>query len=292
LTRILYYLILVPLSYLPFWFLYAVSSFFCIILYRVVGYRTKVVLSNIQNSFPEKTAKEHKAIMNAFYRHFCDIFIETLKAFSLTKKQAAVRFKVINNDALNDLYAKKRHIVLVLGHYNNWEWLALCGQIGTQHKSIGFYTPLKDKFFNEKLRKSRERFGMTTVPTSDPKMMFAEMKERPSMMYFGSDQSPRKSQKCYWTTFLNQETGVQFGAEKIATKTNAAVVFGKITKIKRGHYTLEYQLLCENPNEVEPGTITKKHVQALEEIIKEKPQFWLWSHRRWKHKRPEGEPLN
>lgn len=250
------------------------------------------MLSNIQNSFPNLSAKEHKAIMDEFYSHFCDIFIETLKAFSLTKKQAADRFVVENTELLDQLYAKNQHVVLVLGHYNNWEWLALCGQIGTPHKSIGFYTPLKNKFFNEKLRVSRERFGMTTVPTSEPKLMFDELSERPSMMYFGSDQSPRKSQKCYWTTFLNQETGVQFGAEKIAVKVNAAVVFGEISKVKRGHYKLNYQLLCDNPKDQPTGNITKLHVQALEKIIKEKPQYWLWSHRRWKHQRPEGEPLN
>lgn len=276
---------------MPFWILYAVSNFLFFVLYRVIGYRKKVVENNLRNSFPEYSDLEIKKITKEFYKHLSDVFVESFKAFSISEKEAKKRYTSGNRELMDRLYAKSQHIILVIGHYNNWELLALCGPFSTQHKSMVFYTPLKNKFFNEKLKISRERFGNTLIPTSDPKLMFQECSERPSMLYFASDQSPRKSQKSYWTMFLNQETGVQPGAEKMAKKLNAAVVFGELKKVKRGHYHMTYHLLTENPKEEPSGFITKMHVQFLEKVIQNKPEHWLWSHKRWKHSRPENETL-
>lgn len=292
LSKLLYYLIIKPLSLLPFWVIYRISDVTFFIIYFIVGYRKQVVFGNIQRSFPEKSTKEVKAIMFKFYRHFCDLIFESIKGFSISSEEAQKRMGSVNNEIINNYGKQGKDVVLVGGHYGNWELFAVAVGPTINIKPIALFTPLANKFFDHKVKASRSRFGLNLLPSSKIRELMSEKSAEKRMIIFGSDQSPRKGQRAYWMTFLNQETGVQFGAEKFASEHNCAVVYGHIRRLKRGHFQIEYQAICDDASKTTYGEITKTHTRLLEaEIIKE-PAYWLWSHKRWKHNRPEGEPLN
>ena len=291
-SKLLYYFVIIPISKLPFKVLYLISNLLYIIMYKVVGYRTKVVYENLKNSFPEKSKEELKTIEAKFYLHLCDLVVESLKAFSITLEEAQLRMADRNVEVVNKYADAGRQIVMVGGHYGNWELFAITiGQSLSNH-AIALYTPLKDKFINEKITKSRSKYGLGLLSIKEIKEELARLEDKSHTIIFGSDQSPRKSQRAYWMTFLNQETGVQFGTEKFAKEFNAVVIFANIYRVKRGFYEIEYELLTENPTQEESGWITKTHTKKLEKVIQAEPAYWLWSHKRWKHSRPDGEVLN
>jgi KDO2-lipid IV(A) lauroyltransferase len=292
LSKLLYYLVIKPISLLPFWIIYRISDFVFIVIYFLVGYRKKVVFGNIQRSFPEKSPKEVKAIMFKFYRHFCDLILESIKGFSISSEEAQKRMGSEHVDIINNFGKQGKDVVLIGGHYGNWELFAVAVGPTINIKPIALFTPLLNKFFDKKVKASRSRFGLNLLPSSEVKDLMEKEKSENVMVIFGSDQSPRKSQRAYWMNFLNQETGVQFGAEKFAVTHHCAVVYGHISRLKRGHFKISYQTICEDASKMEYGEITKAHTRLLEaEIIKE-PAYWLWSHKRWKHTRPKGEVLN
>jgi len=292
LSKLLYHLIIKPISLLPFWLIYRISDVVFFILYYFVGYRKKVVYGNIQRSFPEKTPKEIKSIMFKFYRHFCDLILESIKGFSISSAEAQKRMGSINVDIINQFGQEGKNVVLIGGHYGNWELFAVAVGPTINIKPIALFTPLANKFFDQKVKASRSRFGLNLLPSVKVRELMAEKTEEKRMIIFGSDQSPRKGQRAYWMKFLNQETGVQFGAEKFAKEHNCAVVYGHIRRLKRGHFQIEYQAICEDASQTAYGEITQKHTLLLEKEIIKEPAYWLWSHKRWKHTRPEGEVLN
>lgn len=248
----------------------------------MIGYRRKVVFQNLQNSFPEKSKRELKSIEKKFYRHLSDLLVESIKTFTISSEEALKRLKVRNPEVTDHFYNRGKNIVGVGGHNGNWEIYAVVCALQIKHDVSAFYTPLKNKFFDKKAKESRSRFGLNLIPTS-AKDSLQISKDKPGMMIFGIDQCPKKKQRAYWLNFLNQETGVQFGAEKYAREHNLPVVFGNIHKIKRGYYEVEYKVVCEDPSELPIGGILEKSTQYLEDIIREQPQFWLWSHKRWKY---------
>jgi KDO2-lipid IV(A) lauroyltransferase len=291
-SKLLYHLIILPISRLPFSILYALSDFTYLILYKLIGYRTKVVRGNLERSFPEKSEAEIKQIESKFYHHLCDLMVESIKAFTISKEEAKKRIVHRNPELINQFYDQGKQVVLAGGHYGNWELFAITIGMEMKHKSIALFTPLKDKFMNEKITNSRSKYGLEMLAINAIKNRLKNAENELFTIIFGTDQSPRKSQKSYWMKFLNQETGVQFGTEKFAKEYKAAVVFGNIYKVKRGYYEFEYELICEEANQTEYGFITQSHVRKLEKVIRNKPEFWLWSHKRWKHKRPDGMILN
>jgi len=291
-SKILFYLVILPVSKLPFWMLYLLSDFLYLVLYKVIGYRTKVVRENLSNSFPNKSEKEIVALEAKFYSHLCDLVVESLKAFSISLEEAKLRMKDRNIEVVNQYYKQGRQVVLVGGHYGNWELFAITIGATTAHSTVALYTPLKNQFINEKITKSRSKYGLEMLAIKDIKEKLTSIDAKLYAIIFGADQSPRKSQRAYWMNFLNQETGVQFGTEKFAKEFDAVFVFVTIYKTKRGYYELQYDLITDQANQEEFGYISKTHTQMLEKVIQQQPEHWLWSHRRWKHKRPEGEVLN
>ncbi len=291
-SKLLFYLVILPISKLPFGMLYLISDFLYLILYKIIGYRTKVVRSNLENSFPDKTSSEIKKIEAKFYSHLCDLVVESLKAFSISLDEAKERMKDRNIEVVNQYYKQGRQVVLVGGHYGNWELFAITIGATTEHKALALYTPLKNEFINDKITKSRSKYGLGMLSIKEIKSKLTEINSDLYATIFGADQSPRKSQRAYWVKFLNQETGIQFGTEKFAKEFNAVVIFTNIYKVKRGYYELQYDVITEQPNEEEFGYISKTHTEMLEKVIQEQPEFWLWSHKRWKHKRPEDEILH
>ena len=291
-SKLLYYLLILPISYLPFWILYGLSDFTYLVLYKLIGYRTKVVRSNLKNSFPELDQKEIKRIEAAFYRHLCDVIVEAIKAFTISEQAAEKRMVHQNPELLDQFYQEGKQVVLAGGHYGNWELFAITIGMNLKHKAIALYTPLKNEFFNEKVKNSRSKYGLGMLSIQEIKKKISTLDNGLYAIIFGADQSPRKSQKAYWMTFLGQETGVQFGTEKFALENEAAVIFGNIHRIKRGYYEVRYQLISSNAVHEPYGYITQAHTKLLEKEIKQKPEHWLWSHKRWKHQRPEDMPLN
>ena len=274
---------------LPLRILYIFSDFLYLILYYGLSYRRKVVAENLRNSFPEKSTGELKAIEKKFYRHLADLFIEILKLTHMSKNESLKRMKITNLELLERLYDERRDIVAVIGHYNNWEWLKSL-IFHTKYQTVSIYKPLRNRHFDKFLLDLRKREGMILSPMSliVREILEARKAGRRSIYSFISDQTPPKGDIKYWTTFLNQDTPVYLGVEKIASKYDMAVVFFNVTKIKRGYYSYCPELLFEHTTGLPEHVITESHVRRLEEIIREKPEYWIWSHRRWKHKKPAG----
>jgi len=290
--RVLYYLILRPFSLLPSWMLYRISDAFYLVIYRLIGYRKEVVKTNIRNSFPNWTEEHYKKTEREFYVHFCDLVVETIKAFSISKKELAQRFVHRNPEIFQQYFDKGQHVTLVGGHSGNWELFIVSAGMHLPHQPLALYTPLNNKFMNNKLTRSRSKFGVWMKGYQEAKQIVKDKVTKPVAVIFGSDQSPNITQKPYWTKFLNQETGVVFGTEKFAKDNNTPVFYWFIHKIKRGYYEVEYRLVCENPNGLERGVITETHTRMLEEDIRSEPSYWLWTHKRWKRKEKDFEAYN
>lgn len=288
-TRFFYYVVFKPLSYLPLSVLYLFSDFAFLLVYRVTGYRKSVVIKNLKNSFPEKSYDELKTIRKAFYHHICDLIIEDIKLISIPKKEMLQRFVVENPEVFEKFYKEGRSIILSASHYNNWEFLAKALNFYSPHQAVSIFAPLKNKFFNDIISRSRAEYGMEILPKDMVPRFFLTNKDRLVMPIFGGDQSPTYTKNVHWGMFLNQETSFHLGTEIFAVKYNLPVVYIKVNKVKRGYYSCVLEVLHENPANTESGEITDLHAKCLENAIKENPPFWLWSHDRWKRKMTDEE---
>ena len=275
------------ITLLPLPVLYFFSDLLYFVLYYIVLYRRKVVAINLKNSFPEKTFEERKTIEKKFYRHLSDLIVETLKLTHMSKSTQNKRFSYSNLEIIDKLREEKRDVIAVLGHYNNWEWPTLLPNY-LKYKTIIIYKPLQNKYFNGFINNQRSKYGIVLTPTSQiiREIINYRKNDINTLSVFISDQIPAKGDIKYWTSFLNQDTAVFTGAGKIASKYDIAIVFFHIQKIKRGFYNLDIELLHEHTVGLSEDLITESHVRRLEEIIREKPEYWIWSHRRWKHKKP------
>lgn len=288
-SKILYYLFLKPLSLLPLAVLHCLSDALFLLFWYVVPYRKKVVLQNLRNSFPNKSIKEIETLAKDFYAHLCDIIVESVKLFSISKEELLKRFTFPDPSLVNGFFDQNKSVVMVGAHVNNWEFLAVLCPVIFKHLPLGIYNPLENKFFNQKFMESRSRYGTNLVSTKEVFARMSEPFERPVAVFFGSDQSPTYSKNIIWTTFLNQETAVPTGAEIMAKRYDMPVIFGAIHKIKRGYYYFSTELIAENPTGMPDGEISKAFTKAFEKQIIENPSQWLWTHKRWKRKRKENE---
>ena len=279
------------ISYMPFPLLYALSDCIYVIVYRLMGYRINVSNGNIKKSFPHMSDAEIKIIEKQFYRHLCDVIVETIKSFTITPKELNKRMKLLNPEVLADVYGSNRKMIAVTGHYGNWEWAAITLPFQSKFVAQGVYLAIKNPIINRAMIKSRSRFGIDLLEAGKIYQELENRKHVQSITGFIADQSPSRPEKGIWLNFLNQETVVASGTERYAAMHEMAVAFGKIRKVKRGFYTLEYELVTENAAKEEAGIVTQKHSAILEKIIQDEPQFWLWSHKRWKHKRAAETPI-
>lgn len=272
---------------LPLRVLYVFSDFLYLLLYYFPSYRRKIVRTNLRNSFPEKSIEEIIKIEKKFYHHLADLFLEVFKLTHISEKELKKRFVVENIELLDRLHSENRDIIAILGHYNNWEWLTIFPML-TKYRSISIYKPLHNKSFDRLINRFRTRFGMVLTPMSSVlrELIVSRNNNINTLSAFISDQTPAAAEIKYWKTFLNQDTPIYLGAEKIASKYDMAIVFFHISKIKRGYYSLKPEMLFEHTAGLQDHVITDAHVKRLEEIIKENPEYWIWTHRRWKHKRP------
>ena len=277
-----YYFFILPISYLPKYFLYFFSNLLYVFLGRVLKYRKKIIHKNLKNSFPEKSENEIFEIRNNFYKHFCDLIVESFSGFSISRKSIEQKITIKNQDLLNEFAVKGQNIILIGGHYNNWEMTAQRMPLVFKHELFAIYKPIKNKFYDRKMKSSREKFGLNMISMKETKAYFTNETGTPRAIIFGSDQSPSNSKKAYWTKFLNQDSAFLYGAEKYAKSFNWPVIYVSINKIKRGEYLVEYQLITQKPKEESYGEIIKKFAFLLESDIKNQPEYWLWTHNRWK----------
>ena len=272
------------LHVLPQRILYLFSDLIFLVIYYLVGYRKRVVLNNLSMAFPDYDEKKRKGIARKFYHHFCDIILESAVAHFYSVKQARNRISYSNPELLEDLHKKGKQVIAVTAHYGNWEYLSTLGLV-TDYTIFGVYKPLRYKHYDQMIRNNRMKFGVVPVPMEQVvrKMISSYRDKVPVLSIFLSDQRPLYQHIQYWTKFLGLDTPLYLGTEKLARKLDAAVVFCKIRKIKRGKYCVDLELICEDPSGMDPYEITEAHVRILEKQITDKPEFWLWSHRRWKH---------
>jgi KDO2-lipid IV(A) lauroyltransferase len=285
-SALLYRLVLKPISRLPYGVLYGISSVFFVIFYYLIGYRKGVVRGNLKRSFPEKSVAEIHSIEKAFYRHFCDVVLESLKNFSAHESQLASRFTHRNTEVLDRLYAQGKSAILVGGHYGNWEMWALSAPPHFTHRLMAIYKRLSNPYFDEKMRSTRGKFGLELVSTKETGNWLKENQNSLFVSVFAIDQSPSNPKKAFWLEFLGQETACLFGAEKYAVEFDLPIVFGHLSKTGRGQYAIDYELITEKPREFNHGELTRRMNHLLEMDIRREPRYWLWSHKRWKHKRP------
>jgi len=282
-----YYILVIPLSLLPLPVLYLFTDFFFLLLITVVPYRKKVIYENLKRSFPKLSDQERNRIKRKFYRHFTNILAEGIKNLTISKSSLQKRFKVRNPEVMDQLASQGKNVLLVSGHYNNWEWLITSQALLFPFEAYGIGMPLSSKFWDKKVNARRSRFGMNVIHAGNYRKALAKKTDRPKAVLVLSDQSPGDSRKSFWTDFLNQNTAVLFGAEMMANELDYAVVYFTTHQTKRGHYEMELELITDQARTLSWGEITEKHVRLLEKEILKKPQHWLWSHKRWKREIPQ-----
>jgi len=287
----LYYLILMPLSRASFGVLRTVSTLLYFVIYKVFGYRKKVVRMNLRNSFPEKSASELLLIEQKFYRHLCDVIMDGIKVFSISKDDLRAHLTCTNPEVIRKHYDAGQSVIIAVGHYNSWELFLTGLNLFVRHRAVVIYQPLSNAFLDRKLREKRSEYRTILLPSRDVKSFFRSPGKEPTATVFAIDQSPSKPDSCYWMEFLHQETGVLFGTEKYAREYKQPVYYARIRQERRSHYSLEFVEVATDPSATSYGEITEKVTRMLELDIQRQPELWLWSHRRWKHKKPPGKSV-
>lgn len=269
---------------LPFRLLYVISDIFYYIM-LMTGYRKAVIVANLKNSFPEKSEKEIQALFKVYYQYMCDLIFETLKTITLTAEEAKAHCVFHKAEWLDQLYEQKQSIIIVMGHYGNWELAGPSFSLHNPYQLVVIYRPLTNPYFENLFVKMRTKFGTKITPVHNTlREMVANRNEVTATAFIADQKAPPGS--AYWTTFLHQDTAVFTGAEKLAKKFDYPVVYMSVNKIKRGYYEITPELLFTDSKNTAEHEISTRFITRLEEEIIANPSTWLWSHRRWKDKRP------
>ena len=285
LAYILIYPILWLVSILPFRLLYAVSDFLYILIYHVFGYRKKIVKENLKLIFPEKSDLEIKTISKKFYHHFCDMIVESIKSMNISLESMKARYTFKNLDIIKDFEKQNKSIVLMCAHYGSWEWIFIL-QTYIDHRGYGIYKRLQNKYFDRLVKSIRARYNSYLITTKETFSTLENAKKNGilSISGFASDQSPKKNKAHYWKEFMGIKVPVHTGAEMMAKKLDMPVVFFAVKRKKRGYYEATFQTLAENPQDFKDYEITDKFLKLVETQIHEAPEYYLWTHKRWKHR--------
>lgn len=294
-NKILYYIVYFWMylhALLPFRALYILSDILYVFVYKIIRYRLKVVRRNLKASFPEKTDRERTKIEKEFYHHFCDYFVETLKLLHISDEEMQKRMQFENVELVSDLMKDGNSVLMYLGHYCNWEWVTSITLEfkGEDNRNLGeIYKPLRNKAIDEIFLKIRGRFGSLAIPKNDTLRTIVKLRREKKQIIIGfmADQTPSVRNIHYWTNFLNQDTPVFTGVERIAKQTDFAVTYLDVRKVKRGHYVGIVRLIADSPKDEPEFKITENYVRAMEKTILRNPAYWLWTHKRWKRTREE-----
>jgi len=275
------------LSLVPFPILYLLSDFCYYVLFYIIKYRRHVVMPNLRNSFPQKTEKELRVIEKKYFKFLCDNILESFKMLSISKAEITRRYKVNNPEEIRKHLDNGKSVIVTGGHYANWEWGNLAMKAYFDETVLIIYKPLADKNFEGFMNGMRSRFGSIMVPMKLTLRKIIEQKNNKYLAFFVSDQTPARVDQYHFIKFLNQDTAVFLGTEKIAKTTGNPLVFCHIDRVKRGYYEITFTTLFEDPESTSPLEITLAHSKKLESYINARPELWLWSHKRWKFK-PEN----
>lgn len=275
---------LTTLSLLPLSFLYLLADIFYVLIYYVFGYRKKVVRENLLNSFPEKKMAEIIVIEKRFFKYLASLIFEIIKMKSISARELKKRVKFKNVDLVEAYLKNNESVLFCSSHYANYEWVCMAIGMAFSGQHYPIYKPLSNELFDNWFLRMRSRFGNQMISMRQTIRAIQSSKNQATMFTFGSDQAPSKEDSQYWTTLLNQEASIQLGIEKIAKKTNRPVFYLKIKYIKRGYYEVDCVPICLAPMSTAEFEITELHTRFLEDLIREEPAYWLWSHRRWKYK--------
>ncbi len=275
----------------PFWLLYVLSDVAYVLVYYVVHYRRHIVKRNLATSFPDKTPKELQRIERQFYHWLCDYFVEAVKLLGISKKELQQRFQVNGAELLEERFAQGRDCAAILGHYCNWEWLSCVGIAFKPERCMGLiYKPLHSQFFDLLFRELRtSQPSSITIPKNDilREIITLRRQNKRSLLGYIADQGPRMENIHLWLDFLNHDTGVFTGAERIMRKMDNAVFYVKMTRPRRGYYTCTFCLVADHAAQTEEHDITRRFFKLLEDDIKKHPQYYLWTHNRWKRTHEE-----
>lgn len=272
-------------AFLPLGLLYPLSTFLSWCTGVVFCYRRKVVEQNLKNAFPDFNKSQLHSVLRKFYMHFTDTMVETYAMLAMRENRLRKRIHVKNPELLKHYFSQGKHVVAVGGHFGNWEWLGTALPLLSPYPVLAAYRPLSNQHIDRIMREIRGLHGTRLMPDTQIYRAIRSAKE-PVLTYLIADQSPLP-ENARWMRFMNQETPVFMGPEKIARATNAVVVFLAMRRVHRGYYEVEVLPVTEEPSMEAELAITRKHLDLLEVEIKARPSAWLWSHKRWKHRKPE-----
>lgn len=287
--HLLGYLLLYPLlwviSRFPMRLLFMISDLIYPILYYVIGYRKKVVRYNLRLSFPDKSEKELLQIEKKTFQHFIDVFMEMVKSFSITEKEMSKRLSITNPELLDPYYSSKQGVIFLSGHYANWEWVSFIVERSLNYHMSVVYKKLANPYFDRLIKKTRNKFGVTFVPTRDFYPTILKNLKNSNVQAYGflADQSPKWANIKYWGKFMNIDIPVVIGPETIARKLNLPVFYFQTERVRRGVYRSTFKLLEENPKKAPMHQLTDNYVRELEKQIRKAPEFYFWTHKRFKH---------
>jgi Kdo2-lipid IVA lauroyltransferase/acyltransferase len=284
LAYILLYPFLWLISILPFRVLYIISDLVYILIYHIFGYRKKVVNSNLHLAFPDKTDAEIKTIRRKFYHHLCDMLLESIKSITISEAEMKKRYVFKKVEEIHKLEKENKSIVLFMGHYASWEWVFIL-QKHVNHIGYAVYKQLSNKYFDALVKRIRAKYNSYLITTKEtfPTLIQAKKDNQLTLNGFVFDQSPKLDKAIHWQNFMGIKVPVHVGAEILAKRLNMSTLFLKVKKIKRGYYEATIMDIIKDSKSIEDFKITDAYLKHVEEEIFEAPEFYLWTHKRWKH---------
>ncbi|RXG15462.1 KDO2-lipid IV(A) lauroyltransferase [Leeuwenhoekiella aestuarii] len=280
----LVYPLLWLISKLPFWLFYKVSDAVFVLAYHIVGYRRKTVTKNLKLAFPEKEESEIKKIEKQFYRHMCDMFLEMIKSISISAEELQKRFQFDDLTIIEKLAKEQRSSLIVMGHYASYEWLTAL-QFYFDHSGYGIYKRIKNPYFDKLIHDIREKWNSKLLANKEATFIIRKQQRAGKMATYAfiADQSPKTRRNQYCTNFLGQNVPFFTGVERLAKSENMPVIYLAVDKVKRGFYKASFKVITEEPNSVPDYDITDAFAEHLENQIYKAPQYYLWTHKRFKH---------
>lgn len=289
--RIVFYLVYALLwliSILPFPIFYFVSDCIFVIIYYIIGYRKKTVRANIELTLPHLSKKEKLQVEKKFYRHMCDMFMEMIKTISISKKEIQKRFVFKNIELFHEYEKKNKSIILFYAHYASWEWSIALGTY-ISFKGFGIYKKIRNPYFDKLVKDIRSHFDATLIDTRATTKTVTENQHKGVLGVYGfiSDQTPAKQKAKYWDTFMGHEVPIHTGGESLARSLDMNVLYMKVSKVKRGYYEATFIPITDNIKAEPKFEVSKKFIREVEKQIYEAPEYYFWTHKRWKHKKAQ-----
>ena len=290
--QLIVYIFLYPflwlISILPFRLLYLFSDFVYLIIYRLIGYRKKTVRANLKLAFPNLSEEERLEIEKKSYKHLCDMFLEMIKTISISRKEIESRFRFTNLDVYHELEKKQKSIALMCAHYASYEWVVSMNHY-VNFKGYGIYKKIANPHFDKLVKDIRSKFEAYLITTKETKATIEENAKNNVLGIYGfaSDQTPRWSNKLYWHHFMGIETPIHIGAESLAKQYDMNVIYLRVKKISRGYYEATFDILTDDVQSIPNYKLSEDFMARVEQQIYEQPEYYLWTHKRWKHKKQD-----